>query len=74
MAWQKNPLCGTFSKPSGYDDLGWQLRYDNPALVACRAAKHETRRFDNSLYTHGGTDVITICDECKHIYHTDMSD
>ena len=62
-----------FSIP-GYRDLGWQLSSNNPALLACLAAGHKTREHDNSLIVCRGTDVITICDECKHLYHTDMSD
>ena len=62
-----------FSIPS-YKDLGWQLDYLNPVLVKCREAGHKTREHDNSFFLLRGTDVIYICDECKYIHHTDMSD
>jgi hypothetical protein len=62
-----------FSIP-GYRDLGWQLPAHTPETDACRSAGHKTREVDNSLIVCRGTDVITICDECKHLYHTDMSD
>jgi len=58
----------------GYKDLGWQKNGDEPELIACREAGHKTREHDNSLFRYRATDVITICDECKHLYHTDMSD
>jgi len=70
---ERNPYANTFSLPAGYKDLGWQLRGDDPSLVACRKAGHKTRKFDNSLFRCRCTDVITICDECKHVHHTDMS-
>lgn len=71
---QRNPKANTFAKPAGYTDLGWQVSRDNESRKACMDAKHKTKEFDNSLYMHRGTDVITICDECKTVRHTDMSD
>ena len=71
---RRNPKHGTFVKPDGYADLGGQLPFDHPARVACREANHGRREFDNSLFMSRGTDIITICDECRYIYHTDMSD
>lgn len=69
-----NPNACKFQKPDGYRDLGWQLSGDNPDLLACLAAGHKRREFDNSLRLWRCTDVVTICDECKFVYHTDMSD
>lgn len=74
MRAERNPNCDKFVKPDGYTDLGWQIDPNRPERVACRNAKHRTREFDNSLFKFRCTDVITICDECKHVYHTDMSD
>lgn len=74
MAFQRNPNANGFVKPSGYTDLGWQLNSTNENLKICRESNHKTREFDNSLYKYRCTDVITICDECKIVYHTDMSD
>ena len=74
MRFQRNPKGGTFVLPAGYRDLGWQLMPDNPDLVACRAAGHKTREFDNSLYLYRGTDHVYICDDCKTVYHIDSSD
>lgn len=71
---QRNPNANTFRLPAGYRDLGWQLRGTEPEKVACHEAGHKTHEFDNSLFMHRCTDVITICDECKHVHHTDMSD
>lgn len=70
---QPNPTAGKFVKPDGYDDLGWQV-WQHPKQIACRDAKHRTHEFDNSLFKFRCTDVVTICDECKYVYHTDMSD
>jgi len=71
---QRNPKANTFRKPNGYKDLGWQLNPDRSELVECRQQGHKTKEFDNSLFMYRCTDVITICDECQHVYHTDMSD
>jgi len=72
---QRNPNHGTFSIPAGFKDLGWQLDpYKTPEKIACREAGHKIKEFDNSLYLHRGTDIITICEECKYVHHTDMSD
>lgn len=73
----RNPNAGRFQLPEGYEDLGWQL-YDRhpswPKVQSCMHAGHKRREFDNSTYKYRCTDVITICDECKHVFHTDMSD
>lgn len=74
MRHERNPNADKFVMPAGYKDLGWQLMPDTPEKVACRAAGHKTREFDNSLYRYRCTNVITICDECKYVHHTDMSD
>lgn len=73
MAWERNPNAGRWKLQPGYTDLGWQL-YQHPAQLKCREANHKTHEFDNSLYKFRCTDVVTICDDCKHVYHTDMSD
>ena len=70
---ERNPNAGRFVLPSGYTDLG-MYAYKHPRVVACGYAKHRTREFDNSLYKFRCTDLITICDECKWVYHVDMSD
>ena len=70
---ERNPNAGRFSLPGGYTDLGW-YQYKHEKVVACSEAKHRKREFDNSLYLCRCTDVITICDECKYVYHVDMSD
>ena len=78
METQRNPQHGTFKLPEEYKDLGWQLHEDNNMEIAiCAKVKHHAhnwRKFDNSLYLHRCTDIITICDECKIFWHTDMSD
>lgn len=74
MRLERNPKANTFVMPAGYTDLGWQIPADHPQTTACRAAKHATKEFDNSLYRYRCTDVITICDDCKYVHHTDMSD
>jgi len=78
---KRNPNAGKFNIPTGYKDLGWQLTEKNAEFNECLKKGHNDRRkemhwgeFDNSTYLCRGTDVITICDECKLIWHTDMSD
>lgn len=71
---ERNPNAAKFVKPDGFRDLGWQLAPSTPELVTCRTEKHRTREFDNSLFRFRCTDVVTICDDCKTVYHTDMSD
>ena len=70
---QPNPNANKWRLPDGYRDLGWQFQPDFE-IVKCREAKHNHREFDNSLYMHRSTDVVTICDECKIAWHIDMSD
>jgi len=74
MSAQRNPNHGKFQKPEGYHDIGWQMTFTNPDFTKCIEAKHHRREFDNSLYQYRASDVITICDECKIVWHTDMSD
>lgn len=78
-----NPNAGMFELPEGYTDLGFQNGWATipPQVVECHRQLHEnwttdphTREFDNSMFQNRGTDVITICDTCKIVYHTDMSD
>jgi hypothetical protein len=70
-----NPNGNTYTKPQGYTDLGWQLHSGNSEEVKkCHDLGHRRKEFDNSLHLHRSTDVIFICDECKNIYHIDMSD
>lgn len=75
---EKNPKYNTFKLPDGYRDLGWQLHPGNsPEVKNCCDLRHNNqhwREFDNSLYIHRCTNVITICDACKIVWHTDMSD
>lgn len=81
MAYERNPDAGKFQLPKGYKDLGWQVTRANEQLNQCCEKGHNDRRnekhwreFDNSLYKFRCTDVVTICDECKIVFHTDMSD
>lgn len=79
---KRNPNAGKFELPKGYKDLGWQLHAGNSVEVKnCIDKKHNDRtsakhwrEFDNSTYLYRCTDVVTICDECKIVFHTDMSD
>lgn len=79
---QRNPNAGKWKLPEGYKDLGWQLNPDqNEPLKQCIKLGHNNhmnnphwREFDNSLYQYRCTDVVSICDECKIVWHTDMSD
>jgi len=74
MAERNYDSVTNFSIP-GYADLGWQLDpRTNPELLKCKAAGHKTREHDNSMYRFRATDIVRICDECKHIHHIDMSD
>lgn len=70
----KNPQHNTFQLPEGYRDLG--LLWNKPILeiTQCLEKKHQTKRFNNSLYLHGGDDNIYICDCCKIVWHIDSSD
>ena len=70
-----NPDYHTYIKPHGYKDLGWQLHIGNSDEVKkCHDMGHRRKQFDNSLYLNRCTEAIYICDECKNIYHIDMSD
>jgi len=77
METQRNPQHGTFILPEGYKDLGWQLHKGNSKEIAnCVELGHHDhwREFDNSLYLHRCTNIVKICDECKIVWHIDMSD
>jgi len=82
MKTEKNPNASKFKLPDGYKDLGWQLYSGNCQEIAnCVKLGHNDHRtdphwreFDNSLYRYRRTDNITICDECKIVWHIDMSD
>lgn len=69
-----NPNANKFIPPDGYKNIGWQIRGTEPEVVLCRELKHKTKEFDNSNFMMRCTDIVTICDECKYFYHTDMSD
>lgn len=72
---QRNPDANKFVAPAGYENIGWQMTMEgNEKFKHCVEAKHKRREFDNSLYMYRCTDLVTLCDECKIIYHTDMSD
>lgn len=77
----RNPNADRFQMPSGYKDIGWQMSGGVPEYNACVALGHNNhnnpdhwREFDNSLYLNRRTNVVTICDKCKLVWHTDMSD
>lgn len=80
MKLQKNPKAGTWKLPNGYKDLGWQRHSGNCEEIAnCIKLGHNNnkkqwRKFDNSLYQNRCTEIITICDKCKIVWHIDMSD
>ena len=70
-----NPKGNTYQMPNRYVDLGWQLTsQNNDEVKRCHELGHKRKEFDNSLRLYRSTDVISICDECKNIYHIDMSD
>lgn len=69
-----NPNYKRFKIPEGFRDIGWQITLDNQDFKKCFDLKHNRREFDNSMHLYRCTDVITICDECKFVFHTDMSD
>jgi hypothetical protein len=73
MAIQRNPNYKKFILPEGYVDLGFAF-VNPPRVKACWEAKHKLEEFDNSLHLHRCTDVISICHECKIVWHIDMSD
>lgn len=76
MRLQPNPNANKFVLPEGYRDIGWQMTLENPDYAACVVAHQwkDRREFDNSTFRNRCTDVITICDTCKIVWHTDMSD
>lgn len=79
MKAERNLDCGKWKLPDGYKDLGWQLHSGNSEEIKkCfengHNAEKKLRHFDNSLFRFKCTDYITICDECKIIWHVDMSD
>ena len=82
MALQRNSKHGTWQLPNGYKDLGWQRHSENCEEIAncIKLGRHNHknekhwREFDNSLYQGRATEIIYICDECKIVWHIDMSD
>ena len=75
MRTKRNPNYGQFKIQDGYTDIGWQLTIEkSPELKKCIDAKHTVREYDNSMFEYRCTDIIRICDICKIISHTDMSD
>ena len=64
----------------GYTDLNYCNGWDHSeetkpdSYKKCRIQKHKIRECDNSYSLNRGTDIISICDECKIFWHTDMSD
>lgn len=78
----RNPNAGKWKLPDGYKDLGWQKHPgNNEEVKQCCEKGHnnlmnETHQmeFDNSLFLNRCTDVVRICDECKIVWHIDMSD
>jgi len=75
MRTERNPNANKFKLLEGYRDLGWQLHSGNcKEIKECHEKGHKRREFDNSLYRYRCTDVVYICDECKIIWHIDMSD
>lgn len=71
---QRNPKHGHFTRPEGYKDVGYVNSGEGPEIKECYKRQHKRDEYDNSLYMHRGTDIITICHECKIVWHTDMSD
>lgn len=78
----RNPNAGKWKLPDGYKDLGWQKHSGNSQEVkqCCEKGHNDyrnekrQREFDNSLFQNRCTDVVKICDECKIVWHIDMSD
>ena len=71
----RNPQGGTYKKPDGYTDLGWQVYSGNcDEIKKCQESGHKVKSFDNSIHLNRGTEHIYTCDECKYIYHIDSSD
>ena len=75
----RNPNANKFVLTTDYKDIGWQISLDNEDKKKCHELGHSIKdgqmhEFDNSLFLWRCTDVITICDVCKIVYHTDMSD
>lgn len=70
----KNPDYNKFVLPEGHTDLGLLWNTPIKEVTKCNELGHKKTTFNNSLYLHGGTDVIYICDECKIVYHVDSSD
>jgi len=75
MKLERNSNADKWQLPSGYKDLGWQLHKGNSEEIKkCHDNGHKRREFDNSLYQYRCTDVVYICNECKMVWHIDMSD
>ena len=75
MKAEHNPQANKWRHPDGYKNLGWQRHSGNSEEISkCHKLGHNRREFDNSLYKYRCTDIINICDECKIVWHIDMSD
>ena len=78
----RNPNAGKWKSPNGYKELGWQRHAENCEEVKqCYEKGHfdlrtepHVKEFDNSLFKNRCTDVVKFCDECKIVWHIDMSD
>jgi hypothetical protein len=59
----------------GYRDFGTNPDFEsNQKLIECIQEQHQLKVYDNPLFAFRGTDMIYICDICKHFYHIDSSD
>ena len=58
--------------PEDYKDLGWENNIQNKDEY--QNCKHDKREVNNSTFINRDTDIVTICDECKVLWHTDASD
>jgi hypothetical protein len=75
MELTKNLNHGKFNKPIGYKDLGWQIHVGNSHdLKLCKKQGHLLKTYDNSHSLGRGSHIIYRCDQCKFIFHIDMSD
>lgn len=59
-----------------YKDFGYENSWMvTPSKVKlCRELNHDTVEVDKSQFPNRGTDVLTVCTQCKIVYHTDSSD
>jgi hypothetical protein len=73
----KNCKHGGDMQVDGYEDMGFingGCVQKNIKYINCITKDHIIRTYDNSIFLWRATDEVTICDECKIYYHTDMSD